>query len=310
MISSGLATIGIALGQFLAIKGFFAAVNRQPAARVFLTKLMFYGLFAIELSFVLSFVVSMMILFKPTANISYQVGLAELFISLSLLLTSLMISLAAGKTISFASLALARLPQHESKLTSTFFILLTFIETPMLLCFVTSLIILGKINPNISINEGYKLASAALTIGLGSIGPSLSQIIFTKEVCRGMIHRFINSSKIFSLSIFSEVLIETSFLFSFIISIFLAIMKVNPAFDTPYTGMIYFAIAGCISLGTFGTTVAISIVGSRSIKEIAEHMSHYNSLFKNAVLSQILIETYGIFTCIISLIMLFETAIL
>jgi len=301
-IASGITTMGIAYGQYLAVDGYMLGINRQGAAAPILVKLLFYGLLATELSFILSFVIGMIMMQSPIASLSNSIGITEIAIAVSLLAASTIIAIAVGNIIRAGSQVLSRLPQHESKLFTTFIVLLAFTETPMLLCFIIALMGILQLSPEMTINQAFKLASASLAMGFGSIGPSLAQIIFINRVCSALSFRFKNFSKIMSFAFSTEILIETSVLMVFMISLFLTITRVNPAFDTIYTKFIFLAIAFTMTCGSFGSSVSIGYFGSHAIKQASLDMKNYDFLFKNSILTQILIETYGILSFIIALI--------
>jgi F0F1-type ATP synthase membrane subunit c/vacuolar-type H+-ATPase subunit K len=190
-----------------------------------------------------------------------------------------------------------------------FVILLAAIETPSLFSFITAMLIFAQLNPNMSVNQSYKLFSAAITMGLGSVGPSLAQWLFAQKVWKAISYRFFNFPKISPSSLLTEALIESGALFSFMVSILLVMKRVNPAFDVIYVKYIFLAISLCISLGCFASAIGIGYVGSVAIKEMAIHHDSQELIFKNSAFAQVLIETCSLFAFLISLVLLSQVTV-
>lgn len=307
-IAASVASLGVSMGQAMAASGILQNINRQPNAINKLNKLLFYGLFLVESSFILSFLIAFLILFKPDANtISFGSGLINLGAALGMACSAISVGLATGVTIKTAANVLAKQPNYESKLTLFIIVVLTLIETPVFFMFVIALLAINHgASSNLTLAESYKLFAATLAMGIGVVGPSIAQMFFAKQMCLAVMHKIDNFNKIFSFAIITEALVESCALFSFIVSIFLIFKKVDPAFDIPYIGLVFAAIALCVSLGSSASAIGIAMVGRSALLELRSNINLYGKFFQSACMSQALIETCGLFALIISLILMLK----
>ncbi len=303
-LAGSISSLGVSIGQAIAVSGVLNSIARQPAATTKLNKILFYGLFLIESSFVLAFLISFLIFFKPLDQITLASGLVDFGAALGIALSAIFVGLAAGITIKTAAGLLAKQPNQESKITLFVIVLLTLIETPTFFMFVVALLSLNHSQNLESLSEGYKLLGATLAMGIGSVGPSIAQIIFAKKMCSAVMHKMINFNRMFSFGIITEALIESCALFPFMIAVLLIFKKVDPALDSPYIGVVFLAIALCVSIASSFSAVSIANVGKAALDQIVQRIDIYEKVFQNACFSQVLIESCGLFAFIISLILM------
>lgn len=298
-------SIGVVMGQASALGGFLQGMDRQPSADNQLFKVLLYGLFFVEIPFVLCFLVAIMLFFKSSGEVSLHQGICELGIGLGMMISAVIVGSAVGKAVNSALGSIARLPNHVGALRALLLTSLTLIETPVLLSLAVSMLIMGQFDVDMTLNESFKLFSAAITMGLGSVAPSLAQKQFVPGAFAGVVFRMKNYTKMLRFFVITEALIETSVILSFVISILLVIRRVDPSFDTIFSKYVFLAIAVCISVGSFGSVLGVGNVGSSAIIYGAKSGDENNDVFKISSMSQFFIETNGFFAFVISLILLF-----
>lgn len=303
VVAGTFCSIGTSIGQAIAVSGFDEGVSRQPSASSKITKMLFYGMFLIEGSFILSFIFSFMIFFRPIDTVNFAVGLAELGAALAITISASFVGIAVGKVAQTACIMVSKIPDDENRIQFLLIILLTLIDTPVFFTFTIGLFVLNGLVADLPLNVGYKLFSAAIAVGLGSVGPSLAQMIFAPAALRAV---FKDPSKAYELTnfvIITEALIETGALFSFMIAILLVFKKINPIMDVSMIGLVLIVAALVVSIGSISASMGIGRVGKKAVVAMADDFSMYGTLFKTSFLAQVFIETCGLFAFIVSLVL-------
>ncbi len=309
-LAVGLSAVGIGIGQSIATNGFFEGISKQPSTFNKVSKTFLLGLFVIEGSFVLAFIIGFLILFNNNvvSEMNLAMAISELGIGLGLGITTTCIGIAAGNFVATCCKAVSRQPFYYSKMNIFMILILTLIETPLLLNFVIGLISINSMRADMSLNEGAKLFTASLTIGLGAVGPTIAQGVFAPKACKAISFDFDNYSKILGYTFITEALIETGALLSFMISVLLCLKHIDPAFDTWLTTPTLIVSGMTVAIGTIFSSTQIGKIGSIAVEGLSKNISIYNPIFRGAFFSQILIETCGLFAFIISLLILTKAA--
>ncbi len=308
-ISVTFSGIGVALGLAKAVSGTIDGFVRQGSAVQELSKIWWTGIAFIEGSFIFSFIVSIAILLAPPyENLTMPIAIAELGMALAMGVCSAFVGLAGGFAVHGGSKAAARQPIFVNKIQMLTAGIQTLMETPIVFSFIVAFTIQMKLTETMSLASGFRMLAAGLTIGFGSIGPSIGQLIFSKDCCYAPGINRKNYSKILLFSVLTEAFIETPILFSFIVSIFLLFKKIilAQALVIP----ILLSVAFVMSLGTIGASIGIGIVGSNAVMQIASESNNYPQILKTSLICQVLIETACLFSFVIALSMVIKATTL
>jgi F-type H+-transporting ATPase subunit c len=304
-VSVGIGAIGIGIGQGIAIGGMLEAYDRQSKAASEISKALFVGIFLMEGCFILAFIVSITILLTPFHQVTEMSGLVEFFVGLASGVATSLVGVACGYAIKGACLAIARQPFYAQRVQMFLLIILAFIETPAIFCFILAMAIFGSFTPDMSFVEAIKYSSAAISVCLGSVGPSVAQALFAKAACEAVGLNHDAFTKIFSFTVITEALIETAALFCFIVGFTILGKKISP--DLTESGSISFMIIPfTVGIGTIGSAIGIGMVGMKAVKEIAIHPKEYGLFFGTTFFFQVLIEISGLFAFLISILLLFK----
>lgn len=305
LISVLFASIGTGLGQGIAGRGGLDALARQPMGSDQGFRTMVIGLALTETGVILTLVTVLILIFSnPPVNVAG--GLAELGMGLGIGISSAFVSFASSKIVKNACLAISRQPFFANKIFTFMLIVQSIIEAPVIFAFLIAFVINMKIVSDLSIYEGMIFLSAGILSGLSCIGTSIGQSLVGSQACNAIGLNRRGYNKIFPFSLISQAIIETSVIFSLLLSILL-IYKV-PLKDNFFMTMMA-AIAACISMGigSIGTGIAIGKVASSACIQIAHKPEQYGMLLRTSLVSQVLIESTVIYALIIaiSIILLF-----
>ncbi len=302
MLAVVLSGIGIGLGLSFAVDGMLEGLIRQGNADNPLTKTLMYGMFIIEGSFVISFIISISILFPAYSKLTLPIALGEFGMAMAVGLCTCFVGLASGFAVQGACRAVSRQPLFANKIQTMTIVMQTLIETPVFFSFVIALIIKTKLEPYMTITDGIKIMLAGCTTGMGSIGPSIGQLIFSNKSCFAPGMNKQSYLKIFAYSVLTEALIETPILFSFVVAIFIMFKKIIATWTIALATLS--SVTFVISFGAMGTAIGIGMVGSKSAIEIAINPNNYPQILKTSLICQILIETANLFGFVTALTML------
>ncbi|MBT4594869.1 ATP synthase F0 subunit C [bacterium] len=299
-IATALSSIGSGIGMGIAISGTIDATIRQALSQDHITRIQIVGLIFIETTAVLSLVFAFMMLFgKPFVG-EWGPGLAELGLGLSIGLAAFSVGIASSWVVRASGNAVARQPFFAQKITTFMVVLQSLIEAPLMFAFIVMLLIRGELSEHTTLAEGIKFFAAAMSIGLGAIGPSIGQGFLSSAGAEGIGKNRDAYGKIFSFAIISEAFIETPVIFALVISITLIFQKIPVGFD-PMSALIFLGAPIAISVGAAGSAISTSRVAATSCLQVALNTDLYSSLMRLTLLSQVVIETCGIFALVVAL---------
>ena len=295
-----LSGIGTGIGQGIASVGALDAMTRQKEGTTAIFRTMILGLALIETGAILSLVITLMTLFGGPFLITTSIGIAELGLGLAIGISSLSVSIASSFTVKAACESIARQPLFATKISTLMLFAQSIIEAPVIFAFVIALLIKTHITQMLTMLEGVKLFSAGLAIGLGSIGPSIGQAIFTQSSCIAIGLNKKAFGKIFTFSLLSQAVVETPVIFCMLVSIALIFKPIH--LTTPLAYMVMFiAPALTVSIGSLGTSIATGYAASKSSRFIALKPEHYPMLLRTSLLGQAIMESSAIYALIIAL---------
>ncbi|UNE35767.1 phospholipid carrier-dependent glycosyltransferase [Vermiphilus pyriformis] len=227
---TGIAYAGIAcaLGISSLCVGFFAsgpvisacyALARHPQTSPAIIRLMLISQTLIQTPLIFGFIISVLIRFGSAPRAQ------DIYDSLRIIASGLAIGLGSiGPTIGLSrfglnavkSLGLNR--ESQRTVTSFAFISQAIIETPLIFALIIALIVLFMPSGGSDIIKAIKALCAAVCIGLGTYGPSISSSNTASAACTEIALRPENYSIISRLSLTSQALIDTSVIYSLIVA--------------------------------------------------------------------------------------------
>ena len=307
-LSAGIAIIcgglGSGLGQGIAGMGALQAMSRQKTGSDHIIRTMVLGLALIETGAILALVVALIVLFGGTKEITMGIGLAELGMGLAIGLSAAAVSIASAFAVRAACKSMARQPFFTQKIVTIMLLSQSIIGAPAIFAFIIALLIKIQIGPAITIAQGIKLMAAGFTIGVGSIGPSIGQAIFSRASCEAVGLNRDAFSKLLTFSLLSQAVVQTPMIFCLVIAMTI-IFKPVAAVATPFLAAVaFFSPAFAISVGSLGTAVAIGYAASKSCKYVALDTKNYPLFVRTSLLAQAIIESAAIYALIVALILM------
>ncbi len=306
-LSIGLGAIGAALGQGLGGFSALESMSRQEMGRTQTFRTMIIGLAFIESGVILALVVTLIMLFSNISKISMGVAIAEIGIALMMGIVATSISIASSLAVKSSLYSISRQPIFANKILTLMLVLQSLMEAPIVFSLIMAFVLIAKFKPDLSILYGFKFFASALTMTLGSIGPCIGQGIFAKESCKAVGLNKTAYSKIFTFSVINGAVIETSLIFSLLVSlliIFLPISTVDPILSV----VIFVVAAFTMGTGSIGPGSATGHVGSKSVYQVAINPENYSTLFRSNILAQAFIESGAIYSLVVALILLINLA--
>lgn len=307
-LSAGIAIvlggIGSGLGQGIAGFGALQAISRQKAGTDHVIRTMVLGLALIETGVILSLVISLMVLFGGIETITPAIGLAELGMGFAIGLSALAVSIASAFAVKAACQAIARQPFFVQKIVTLMLLAQSIIGAPAVFAFIIALLIKMKLGPNLEIAEGIKFLAAGLTIGIGSIGPSAGQGIFSYSSCNAAGLNRETFGKLLTFSLLSQAVIQTPMIFCLVIAM-TTIFKPIAAITSPFIAAVtFFSPAFAISVGSLGTAIAIGYAASKTSRYVVQDPENYPIFIRSSLLAQAIIESAAIYALIVSLVLM------
>ncbi|MBU1007589.1 ATP synthase F0 subunit C [Candidatus Dependentiae bacterium] len=301
--------IGSGIGQGIAGLGALQAMSRQTTGHDQIIRTMVLGLALIESGVILSLVITLMMLFGPTQQLTMGIGLAELGMGCAIGLSALAISIASSFAVKAACESIARQPFFYQKIITLMLLAQSIIGAPGVFAFIIALLIKANTTPTISDLEGIKYLAAGLTVGIGSIGPSIGQAIFAQSSCYAAGRNQQAYGKLLTFSLLSQAVIQTPLIFCLIIAIMIiyksvaAIAATAGEYATLITSASCFAPGFAISVGSLGTAIAIGYAASKSSYYVVMDEENYPLFIRTSLLAQAIIESAAIYALIVALIL-------
>jgi F-type H+-transporting ATPase subunit c len=301
--SIGLSALGAGIGQGLATQGALGAMMRQQLGNNHIYRMMVVGLAFIESCAVLTLVISIVMLFTSSGAHTIPIGLAEVGIGLAMGIASCSAAIASSFAVISSAHAIARQPFFSQRIITLMVIVQTLIETSVIFAFVVALIIRAQIVATMGLPDGLRYVAAGLAIGLGSVGPSIGHAIFAYACCRAIGMNKHAYAQIFSFTLLSEAIIEAPLIFSLVVAVVLLFKPFT--LSSAYTDAIAFVVGALtVGIGAGSASVGTGMVASRSITQIALNPLIYGAITRTALLAQAIIESTGIYSLIVSLLII------
>jgi len=305
-LTVALTALGVGLGQGLTSLVALEALDTQPHARAEISKTFILGMALLETAAIIGLTMSLMLLKPIDSSLETQdaVYLAECAIAFALCISGAIIGLIACLPAQYACRAVARQPFYGQKIQSLMLLTQSLMQTPIVFGFIIALFIKNQLTSVQSIYDSMRLIGCGLSIGIGSIGPSIGLALFSKEVCKGMGINPQAYSRLLSFTLISEALIESPLIFSLLIA--LIILQINPGQGLDFIrSSALFSSGLCMGLGTLGVGIASGRVAAKACEQISSKPEHYNLLLRTSLFAQVLIETCSIYALIISFALIF-----
>lgn len=278
------------------------AVNRQPYAEPLIKRVYYTALFLMETSAIISLVMALILFFKFPSN--YFDALAEIGIILSVGITGFLVGGLSYLTALQAVNAATRQPELGPKIVTLTLMLMSIMQSPIIFGLLIGLFIHNQAVSLHDMGHTVRLIASGLTIGIGSIGPSIGLAWFGSNTLNALARHKNSYNNLFSFAFVSQAMIEGPILFALIVSfILLFAVTLHPIEAIAVTRIIGGALS--MSLSTLGAGLASGYVAARASQEIAAHPEVAGTLSRTSQIAQALIDTAPIYGLLIAMLLLF-----
>lgn len=302
-----LSAIGVGIGQgFIGIKA-LQAIHTQPSASTDITKVSIIGMALTETAAILGSVISIILLLSKSIplDITYA-SLGRIGIALAIGISGFVAGIASSLPAQASCTTIARQPFFASKVMNLMLITQTLIMTPNIFGFLVSLLINNHIATATTLNQGLQLLAAGLSIGLGSIGPSIGLSLFAYTACQAVGINRKAYGKILSFTFISEAIIETPLIFSLLVSLSILTIPITPE-TSAIKGIAFLSAAICMGISTLGTGFSSGKTGSAATLQIAANPEQSSMISKVAMLALAMIDTFAIYGLLTAMMLIFIT---
>lgn len=279
----------VALVQGVIARSLVAAVHEQPTVEATLKRAGLTALVIVETSVILAGISALLLILGRAHITSYQaIGAA-----IALIVPACVAAYASMAPAREALFAIARQPFLSNKIITTLLISLTVIQTPVILGFITSLVI--AVRAPFTMAHGLSYIAGGIAVGLGSVGPLLGLSRFGAALCRAIGRNPAAHGPLVPFLFVGQALIETPSLLALIIA--LALIVLPPSTDTIFEGIVRIIAGITTALVTFGPGIASGKTAGTAAREIGKAPEKSRLVMQLSLITQTIIDTgalYGI----------------
>ncbi len=298
-----LSALGVAIGQGIIGGDSTDSMTRQPLGNDSSLNAMIVGLAVTETGGIFGLVISILLIFMPADSIvTLGSALAELGIGCAIGIPAAIVGIAVGMALRATLASIARQPLISVKIMTLMFIVLSFIEAPVILGFIVALLIKSSMMPALTLVHGIKLLCGGLVFGLGSIGPIIGQALLSHSALTGIGMNNMVYGRMFTYMLLCAAIIETPVILSLVLS-FLFIYAPMMALSGMLSAIAIIAAVSAMGIGSLGAGIANGIVSASGCRQIAANGAQYPQILRITMITVALIESSAIYAFIIALLL-------
>lgn len=298
-----LAVFGGGMGQGIASIATIDAIQRQPYSFQQNFRALMIGLVLIESGIIIALVTALMMMFSPQP-LTLGIAVGELGIAFAIGLTGGVVSISSSFVVRAATGSIGRQPFFAPKIITVMLLAQSIMEAPVIIAFIVSLLIRSRIHANPDFLFGLQGLAAGIAVGLGSVGPSIGQAIFTQASCKSIGVNKNAYDEIFPFMLLLEAIIETPLIFCILISMIILFRPLDGAILSD--PLVLNTAAITIGLGALGTAIGIGYTASKSVEGVAQNPDQYSMLLRMTLFVVAFIESAVIYAMIIALMLIME----
>lgn len=290
---------GVAYGQNMIAQAMSEALQQQPAAHKKLTSLYVIALAIIETSAILCLLLAFMMAFTNVWVSGPAIGHLSIFFVVAI--PSFLVGMASGKPARAALAAVARYPFNHAQVLNTLLLGLSMLQSPVILGFITALLIKSRIHDTMSITHALLFMAASICTALGCMGPTYGLSYFSERVCQLLGKEPQLYKQIITFVFLSQALIETPLIFVFV----LGLVELFYLEATPSVVWTAFSASIALGLSTLGAGISSGKVAAHAAQAIGRESSVYPLVTRMSLLAQTILDTAPIYGLITALVIIF-----
>jgi len=224
-------------------------------------------------------------------------------IALTVGINSIGVGLGEGLSSKAALKAINIQPSAHNEITRLAILGSALIETSAILGVFIAFLLLFAPSESATLFSHTAEIGIAIAICLSGFIISLASSLPAKEACLAVARQPFFADKIFRFMLITQSIIQTPFIFSFIIAMFI---KNNAAHVDSMAQSLQLIAAGlAMGLGSIGPAIGLAQFAQQATRGLGVNRRAYNQLLSFTLVSQAIIETPAIFAMVISLMLIF-----
>ncbi|MGD9971430.1 MAG: ATP synthase F0 subunit C [Desulfatirhabdiaceae bacterium] len=303
-LAIGFGAIGAAVGEGHAASCAVMAMGRTPEKSSEILKLMLVGQAVAESASIFALVVAMLLLFT-TFPANYVTVSVVVSAGLCMGLGAIGSGIGSGYPAGAACEGLSRQPAVEAKLMTNMLVGSAVAQTPAIFSLVISFILMFTDFSSRPVSPTWAaILGAGISTGLSAIGPGIGCGLVAQASCEGVARHPSNAAPITNLMLLAQAVTQTTAIYGLLIS-FILIFKEVPAAESIVPPMALLSAGICMGLGAFGPGLGEGFVGQKAVEWTAKNINAVGDLTRTMLVGQAVAESTGIYSLVISLIMIF-----
>lgn len=296
--------IGVGLSQGLTNRAAFKAIDLQPRAQDLITKIALLSSALIETAAILIvFVAALLFLESSIPANPFTADLAKLGIIFALATTGFSVSFFSSWATQQACLTTARQPFIAPWILNITLIMLSVLQTPLILSFIIALGIKTQALNVTNIADSFRLIGSGCAIGFGSLGPTIGMAYFARTVLKSVSRNRNAAGRLLTFTFISQAIIESPIIFAMVASLLLLLYPAN--LTCRMVGIPFLAAGITSGLGNFGPGLSSGRTAAAACKEIGNNPNNYSSLANTSIFAQGVIDTSAIYVLLVSILIVF-----
>jgi ATP synthase F0 subunit c len=303
-LAMGFGAIGAAIGEGYAAGQANLAISRAPHLSGDILKTMLVGQAVAESSSIFALVVAMLLLFSKFAD-SYIMISVLLSAGLCMGLGAIGSGIGSGYPAGAACLGMARQPAMSGRLMTNMLVGSAVCQTPAIFALVTSFILLFTDFSTQPLSPTWAaILGAGLSTGLAAIGPGLGGGLVAETSCDGVARQPLAATPVTNVMLLGQAVTQTTAIYGLLVS-FILMFKTFPATDQWAPSMALLSAGICMGIGAFGPGLGEGFTARGAVDQIARNESATADLTRVMLVGQAVAESTGIYSLVISLVLIF-----
>lgn len=299
-----LTAIGVGISQGLTNQAAFKAIDIQPQAKDDIRKLALLSSTLIETAAILGVFVAILLFLQERAPVNlFYSDIAKIGIAIAMITSGFTVAIVSAWPAQQACFAVARQPFMGNWIFNFTLIVLSVIQTPLILAFIVAFLIKAQATQSASLADSLRLIGAGFAIGIGCIGPALGLAQFAKTAFIGIGKNRNAAPQLLTFTFISQAIIESPVIFAMVISLVLLLSRIPEGKDL--AGYVMCAAGIATGLGTFGPGLSSGRTAAAACEQIAINPTNYTSLAHTSIFAQGVIDAAAIYVLVLSLVMIF-----
>jgi ATP synthase F0 subunit c len=304
-LAMGFGAIGAAVGEGYTAASANEAISRSPRLAGDIFKTMLVGQAVAESASIFALVIAMMLLFTKFPGESYITMCVVLSAGLSMGLGAIGSGVGSGFPAGSACIGMARQPAMSGRIMTNMLIGSAVCQTPAIFALVVSFILMFTNFTDRPVNPTWAaILGAGLASGLGAIGSGLGGGLVAEASCEGISRQPLSVTPVTNVMLLGQAVTQTTAIYGLLVS-FILMFKVFPATEAITPAMALLSAGICMGIGAIGPGVGEGAAGQSAVRWIARNEGATADITRLMLVGQAVAESTGIYSLVISLILIF-----